>query len=313
MGGGVIVGGEDAMRGRAHFPGGGAVPFVGAEAVRAGVLARRGLDHCTRVLQGVYVRDGRAVDAVSRAAAAWLWCGRRGVVGGWSAAAMLGAGWFVADQPAEVYRPGRQTGSACGRVAVASGTVREGEWGRVFGVPVTTPARTAFDLARREYPRGERDLAIKAVDAVLNVTRIPVADALGFCDRYPRKRGVGRAREVLALADAGADSPQETALRLVLVRAGIPGVRTQVPVWDSGGRLLFTADVAVEAARVALMYDRGHHLRREQRDYDVLARRRAEEGGWTVIWVVAAMISRPEGLVRQVRGLVEGATTRPIP
>jgi hypothetical protein len=53
--------------------------------------------------------------------------------------------------------------------------------------------------------------------------------------RYRGRRGIERARTTLNLVDAGAQSPKETGLRLVLVRAGLPRPQTQIPVNDDFG------------------------------------------------------------------------------
>lgn len=83
---------------------------------------------------------------------------------------------------------------------------------------VTTPARTALDLACRN-PTGR---AVAAIDSLANATDLKVADVELLCQRYRGRRGVTRALAALNLVDASAESPRETWLRLLLLRAGFP-------------------------------------------------------------------------------------------
>jgi hypothetical protein len=59
-------------------------------------------------------------------------------------------------------------------------------------------------------------------------------DVTVMAARYPGARGIGRLRSALALVDAGAESPQETRTRLLLVRSGLPAPRAQIEVRTYG-------------------------------------------------------------------------------
>jgi hypothetical protein len=89
---------------------------------------------------------------------------------------------------------------------------------------VTTPARTAVDLARR-HPLG---VAVAAIDALGQVVELKPADIELLINRYRGRRGMSQARAALNLIDCGAQSPKETWLRLLLVRADLPMPQTQV-------------------------------------------------------------------------------------
>ncbi len=60
----------------------------------------------------------------------------------------------------------------------------------VDGMPATTPARTAFDLACRN-PVGK---AVAAIDALARATRLKVADAELLAERYKGHRNIRRAQ-----------------------------------------------------------------------------------------------------------------------
>ena len=60
--------------------------------------------------------------------------------------------------------------------------------------------------------------------------------------RYQGARGLRRLRVALPLVDAGAQSPKESWLRLLLVDAGLPAPTTQIPVLD-GYRVVALLDM----------------------------------------------------------------------
>ncbi|AGZ54517.1 hypothetical protein I545_1664 [Mycobacterium kansasii 662] len=99
---------------------------------------------------------------------------------------------------------------------------------------VTTPPRTALDLARR-YPVG---VAVAAIDALAQAAELKLADVELLLDGYRGRHGIRAARAALDLVDAGAQSPKETWLRLgalVLVTAGFPRPQTQIAVRKEWG------------------------------------------------------------------------------
>ena len=78
-------------------------PFIGSDAVAAGILRQRDLSRrCDRIYRNVYNGRGVQLTARDRAIAAWLWSGKNAVVSGTSAAALFGAKWIDADTPAEL-------------------------------------------------------------------------------------------------------------------------------------------------------------------------------------------------------------------
>lgn len=95
-----------------------------------------------------------------------------------------------------------------------------------WGVRVTSPARTAFDLARRA-PLVE---AVAAVDALAYRCHLTAEHLLDVAGRHPRVRGAVQVRRVADLMDPGAMSLPETRLRLLLVLRGLPRPVTQYPV-----------------------------------------------------------------------------------
>jgi len=133
-------------------------------------------------------------------------------------------------------------------------------------VVVTTPARTAFDIACR-YPL---DPVVAAIDALARATRLKIADVELIAQRYQGRRDIRGATVALDLVDAGAESPQETRVRLLLIRAGFPRPETQVLVYDEHGQLVAGLDLGWRDVMVGVDYEGEHHRKtRRQLDRDI--------------------------------------------
>jgi hypothetical protein len=268
--------------------------FVGSEAVRLGRLSPYRLRTEFRAIYpDTYVADRASPPLRTRSIAAWLWSEERGILAGLAAAALHGSQWIDDDAPIELIwrNPHPPLG-----VITRNQRVAPDEVTRVAGLPVTTLARTAFDLAR-QLPRGA---AVARLDALMRATPFSTADVLALAERYPGTRGLRRLRAALPLVDGGAASPKETWLRLLLVDAGLPQPVTQIPVQENW-QLVACIDMGWERYMVAAEYDGDHHRanrRQYARDQDRL--RKLEELGWIVIRVIAE--DKPIDVVRRVRG-----------
>ena len=267
--------------------------FRGSEALRQGKLTPYRLRTDFRpIYPDVYVAKYAAPSLRTRSVAAWLWSGRRGVLAGLAAAALHGSSWIDDDESVEmVWRnPHPPAG-----VVTRSRRLDGDELARVAGLPVTTPARTAFDLAR-QLPTDE---AVARLDALKRAKSFPIEEVLLLVKRYPRARGLRRLRSVLSLVDAGAASPRETWLRLLLINAGLPVPTTQIPVQENW-RCIGVLDMGWEKHKVAVEYDGDHH-RSDRRQYarDQWRLRKLEELGWIIVRVIAE--DKPDDVVRRVR------------
>lgn len=176
----------------------------------AGTVTRYQLSTRYEMLhRDVYVSRGAALTPKDRAVAAWLWSRRRGVAAGLSAAALHGCEWIDAALPAELNQASKHKTA---QILLHSDLLSDSEICCVDGIRATTPARTAFDLGRR---RG-LTMAVIRIDALLQVTDLDLAHVQALVDSHRGTRGVVQLRRVLDLADDGAESPQETRLRLLL-------------------------------------------------------------------------------------------------
>lgn len=99
------------------------------------------------------------------------------------------------------------------------------------GVPVTSPARTAVDLAReRGFAHG-----VVAADAALHIGLTSpgqLAQVLRDCRGWPR---VDRARRAVTFADVACESALESLSRVAFHQQGLPIPRTQVTLGDTAG------------------------------------------------------------------------------
>ncbi|WP_147572618.1 hypothetical protein [Cellulomonas massiliensis] len=165
---------------------------------------------------------------------------------------------------------------------------------RRLGLPVTSLALTVVDCARTLRPLD----ALVVADAALAAGLVR-ADALALVDEVGRGRGSARARAVVGLADAGAQSPGESATRWVVLRAGLPAPETQVRVTTRLGT--FWADLGWTDARLLLEYDGRvkyadpEVLVAEKRRHDAIV-----EAGWTVLRVTKEDLRDGAALVRRV-------------
>jgi hypothetical protein len=147
---------------------------------------------------------------------------------------------------------------------------------------VTSPARTALDLARH-LPR---DVAVRHLDALARATDVKAYEALSLAERHPRARGIRRGRVALDLMDPGSHSPKESWLRLVLVDAGLPAPRTQIRVSDGINEAFI--DMGYDEPMIGLDYDGAHHSGdRGQYVHDIGRAELIERKGWIDIHVVA--------------------------
>ncbi|MDL5159532.1 hypothetical protein [Actinomycetospora termitidis] len=205
-------------------------PFRASDAVAAGDTSwgkLRGPGYL-RVAPNTWVAAGAEQTAALRVQTLSVWSGGVGVIAG-----PLAALAWKADCPwddAELIMPTPRRITPAG-VRVRVDRLPDDEVTERYGARITTPARTAFDLARRT-PFVE---AVAAVDAVAWRCHLTAEHLLEVAARHPRARGIVQVRRVAEFMDGGAMSPQETRLRLLFVLAGLPRPETQYPILLKSG------------------------------------------------------------------------------
>ncbi|BBY06585.1 endonuclease domain-containing protein [Mycobacterium noviomagense] len=260
-------------------------PFIGTEALADGQVSRRALhSRHRRVYRNVYLPNDHDLTAVTRGVAAWLWSGRTATAAGLSAAALHGSDWIDPRLPAELYR---RNGKPVEGIVIHRDELSDDEVCTVRGIPATTPTRTAFDLGRRKG----LVRAVIHLDALARATRLTVDEVEELVRRRNGVRGLVQLRRALDLMDGGAESPQETRTRLVLIDAGLPRPQTQIVVCDRYGAPFARIDMGYEDFKVGVEYDGIQHWTDPaRRAYDIDKHAELVAVGWRVVRVGANML-----------------------
>lgn len=254
--------------------------FLGTEALRTGALTRGRMRwNYTALYPDVYVPAAVTPSLRQRTVGAWLWSGRRGIIAGRAAAALHGAQWIDAATPIELISPATRPPRG---VITRDELIDDDELVSYHGMAVTSPARTAFDLARH-LPR---DLAVRHLDALARASGVTAADALAVGDRHRRARGRRRCNVALDLMDGGAQSPKETWLRLLVIDEGFPRPRTQIHVTDGMNDAFL--DMGWDEPMIGLDYDGElHQSSRTRFVHDVGRNELVHRQRWIDLHVVA--------------------------
>ncbi|WP_091109877.1 hypothetical protein [Geodermatophilus dictyosporus] len=281
-------------------------PFRGTTAVARGLLTADQLRSSAwrRLFRDVYLHRDLPVTHELRAVAAAGLLLPGAVVSGRSAAVLWGIELAGTDDDVELTLPPGRHPVRVGGLRVCRASLAGDDVEGRRGVPATTPEATALDLARHL----EGDDAVVAVDRVLASGLVDLGALRGRAARCTG-RGSARARAVCALADERSESPQETRLRVLLLRAGLPVPVPQFTV-RVGGRFVARVDLAWPDLRVAVEYDGRWHAEAGQFARDRQRLNRLQEAGWRVVFVTAADLHRPGELVARVTRALAAVSVR---
>lgn len=275
--------------------------LTGSTAIASGLLTRHELrTGYRRIYRNVYLPIGVELTASIRAEAAFLWSDRSAVVCGASAAALHGNPWISADRPAELIREWR---SAPTGIILHADTLRPGESTLLGGVQVTTHARTVFDIGRRVHT----SRAVELIDVLLR--NCSMSEVREVASRHRGARGIRRLMNVLSLADPGAESVQETRLRMCLVGAGLPRPETQIELCGPDGRTI-RLDMGWREQRVAAEFDGAQHWGDSvQHRRDIERQETIAAMGWRLVRVSRdQLINQPLAVVHRVRAALSAAS-----
>ncbi|TEA08698.1 DUF559 domain-containing protein [Mycobacteroides salmoniphilum] len=266
-------------------------PFIRDEALTNHLVTGYALRGFTALYPAVYVPTGAEVTPLKRAEAAWLWSRRQGVLAGISAAAVHGTKWLPQYGPAELIHTNRLTPQG---ISVWSDRLHRDEQTVINELPVTTPARTAFDIGRRTTV----DLAVERLDALMNATGTSVADIETVVARHRGVRGLTRLSHVLDLVDGGAESPWETRTRLIVVRAGFTAPQTQLVVRNRFGDFVARLDMGWKDHKVGIEFDGAQHWTDAcQRSRDIDRAKELADEGWRIVRVSSDMVRHRAGTI----------------
>ena len=271
--------------------------FRGSEQVAAGRVTRAQLRSSAwyRLFPDVYACASLPLDHPRRARAVARLLIPGSVLSGRSAAVLWGVDLAGPDDEVECTvtidcRAGTLRGVRVTRRALADAEIT-----RRSGVRVTTPVRTALDLARI----APADEAVVALDRFVGSGVVDLSDVRAAAADLSGP-GCRQVRRVAALADGLAGSPQETRVRLLLHRSRLPRPVAQYVVRGPHGGFIARPDFAWPEQKVALEYEGVWHGERQNVARD---RRRLNEltaAGWIVVFVTAADLSDPVALVARI-------------
>lgn len=175
------------------------------------------------------------------------------------------------------------------------------------GIPLTPPVATWCALGEVLQP----DELIVAADglvcrrgplATLDELRRGVVDVAG-------RRGAARLAPALRQVRPGTDSPRETRLRLLLVRAGLPEPLVNPVVSARGARIRY-GDLVYPQWRVIVEYDGMHHAA-DRATYLADIDRAEELRDWRTVHVVAEHLADPARIVSRVSAALSAAGWTP--
>lgn len=233
----------------------------------------------------MYVAATVEVDLALRAEAAFVLVDRRGVVGGWGAAELLGASCGPQGAPAEIIVPTRRRTQP--GLLVREERIPESERRTVGGVVVTDERRTAFDLGRRP-PLVE---AVVAVDALARVGEFAPSDLLSLGYLHFGARGSRLLTRTVRLSNPLSGSPMESRIRCAIHGAGLPMPVLQHPVGP------YRLDLAYPVLRLAIEYDGSEHRTAARALHDLRREAHLTREGWDVLRFTAYQVLRRPDLV----------------
>lgn len=175
----------------------------------------------------------------------------------------------------------------------------------VGGAAVTTPVRTAFDIGRWVPP----PQSVIFLDSLMAATGLELDAVSAFASLRPGCRGIRVLLDALGRVDGGAESPQETRTRLLLIDAGLPKPTTQIDIRDARGRFVARIDMGWERWRVGVEYEGVQHwLDERQRTRDIERYEDLQQCDWHIVRVNSEQLRRrPDEVVRRVRAKLREA------
>jgi predicted transcriptional regulator of viral defense system len=176
--------------------------------------------------------------------------------------------------------------------------------GKIYNQPVTTVARTVVDLART-LPFAD---AVVVADSALRedkTTKAEMERILIACSRWP---GVKRARRLVEFADERAESPLESAARVVFDQSGLDPPELQATVFTPNNA--FRVDflwgehkVIVEADGLLKYNEHKDLIKQFERD------RFLRDAGYKVIhFTWEELFNTPEVVIRRIRDAIAATT-----
>jgi hypothetical protein len=260
-------------------------------------------------LQNVYADLSLVDDHQQRARAAALLMPAGAAIGGRSAAAWWGAPFSGVSDPVLVVVPRGCPWDGPRGVQVHKTDLGPRDVVTVEdGLPITTPARTAWDIATLEPLLS----AVPLIDGML-LAGEQRDDALTEADlaaEFLSRRGQwrsARALKLLPLIDGRAMSPPESKVRVACHLAGLPHPVPQFEVFDDD-LFLGQVDLAWPEAKLIVEYEGAYHFDDRQIVKDDARYAKLVAAGWRVIRLSSIDLRDLDVVVARIRAALDDAS-----
>ena len=285
--------------------------FRGTTAVRQGLLTPKQLRSSPwrRLRRDVYVDARVPITHRLMVSAVGLVLPEGAGFGGHSAAVLWGVDDVASPgDPVDVLLPpgcrwNAGPGVRCRQQVAGRALVQRGRW------RCSSRLDTAVDLVR--FTSG--DDAVVLLDHLVRERLVDLAAVRADLAVRGPCLGLARARRAARLADGRAGSQQETRLRLLMLRGGLPPPVPQFDVRDGDG-FVGRVDFAYPDLRLAVEYDGLYHAETKTFFADRRRLDRLTAAGWTVLHVTAEEMHHPARLVARIQAararLLAAADTR---
>lgn len=126
-------------------------------------------------------------------------------------------------------------------------------------------------------------------------------DAVGYrLSRRDNRRGTRQAEWLLPLGSTGAESPQESRLRLTVIEGGLPRPVTQHPIMSLSGEQLYRLDLGWPEVQLGAEYD-GVDAHDGREAYDAARDARLTERGWKIVRARKDVFADPAPFLAELR------------
>lgn len=192
------------------------------------------------------------------------------------------------------------------------GMLGPGDTSELCGIPVTSPARTAIDLATMT----DAEHALVPINAMLHEGLATVEDVVRRMDEAQHWPGTLSAHVIKQLLDSRIESPGETRTAHFLWTHGFPRPQPQLHIYDERGEFVARVDFAWPEHGVFLEFDGRakyeKYLRPGESVADAVIReklreqRTVEVTGWRCIRIIWSDLNDPERLAERIRSMLDG-------
>lgn len=295
------------------------VAFLRREAIEAGYgdrqlarARREGVIHRLRRGAYMFTEQWEALDEAGRhlaTTAAVLRTGESELILSHTTAAVAHDApvWDLPLDEVQVTRTdGRSGRRECG-VRQHAGALEPEDIVFVNGVPVTSPARTAFDISTTT----DVEHALCIVNDLLHRGLVTPAELARISKRMARVPGSLSTDLTFRLADGRCESVGESRTLYMLWKFGIPAPQTQYEIKDERGRVVARVDFAWPELGLFIEFDGRVKYEKLLRDGEtatdvVLREKRREElicrlTGWRCLRLVWADLYRPQQTCELIR------------